>query len=118
MSLDALRLDLDEKVPRIRYTDIHAPRPVRPVLLLIDRVDAFQRARETNAGPAQRLDCKDSARQIAAGVGSTASVKEVTVAGWSERIIAGPVPFRRISGRIGIEVIIENEYLAVRSNAR
>ena len=82
---------------------------IRAVLLLIHRVDALEGTVKANAGATDSLHGENGAGEIAARVRRAARVEEIAVARRSERIAAGLVPARGVTGGIGVEMVVENK---------
>jgi hypothetical protein len=144
--LDAPRLDLDKEVSCVGDGDPHPPaavragparrlahdgvvgvepalveqedRAVRAVLLLVGRVDAFERPLERDPGFPDRSRGKQGASEVAAGVRSAAGVEAVAVTGRTEGVAARHRPGGPIACRISIEVIVQDERRRVFGRAR
>ena len=141
VGLAAAGLDLDENVTAVGDGDSHAPAPVRlgpagrladddgiggqpalveqeyravgTVLLLVYRVDAFQRSPERDASGHDGLDRQQGAGEIATRVRCAAPIQPVVVPRGPERVSARHGPGAPITGRIGIEMVVQDQRRAV-----
>ena len=137
MGFNAVRLDRNEEMPTISHADINPPgtirfgptswfardfiictqpafleqedRSVGPVLLLIHRVDALERAPKADVGSTDSFHGENGAGEITSCVRRAARVKEIAVARRPKRVSAGLVPAGGVAGGIGVKMVVEDK---------